>query len=115
MVRTLLLAAGLALVVAGCGRQFNRAPVITRLVGNPNPVTFSSQGRTTIEAQATDPDRDVVRFTWTANGGTFANTEGDRVLWYIEPCCPDGEFLVTVRADDGRGGVAEASLTILVR
>ena len=113
--RALVLAATLALLASGCGRQFNRAPVITRILANPNPVTMAVQGRTTVEVRASDPDGDVVRFTWKASGGAFTNTEGDTALWYIEPCCPDGRFTVTVRADDGRGGVAEASLAILVR
>ena len=113
--RALVLAVGLALLASGCGRQFNRPPVITRLLATTNPVTLASGGRTTVEARATDPDQDVVRFTWTANGGTFTNTEGDLVIWFVEPCCPDGSFIVTVRADDGRGGVAVASLRILVR
>ena len=62
---------------------------------------------TTIECIAEDPDGDELTFIWSATSGTVKG-EGNKVEW-IAPGVA-GDYTVTVRVTDSRGGEAEASM-----
>jgi len=85
----------------------NRAPEITAL--SANPVNVLPGGSTVITCVASDPDGDMVRYSWSAGDGTISGT-GNRVSW-ISPN-KNGDISVTCMVSDGKG--AEAKQTILV-
>src|SRR3990172_952564 len=64
-------------------------------------------------ANGADPDNDMLRYIWTANGGqvTPTNNTGQLCTTGLAP----GTYTMTVRVEDGRGGAADASRTITVQ
>jgi len=90
----------------------NRPPVISSLTAVPARL---QRGETsTITCLASDPDGDVLTatsYTWTISGGTLTGA-GNRVTWKA----PDslGTFTVSVTVDDGKGGTANSSCSIVV-
>ena len=101
----------------------NQPPTITAFnVTPPNKpeVTFSPPGEqisvsryTTSDIQciAEDPDGDELNYIWSATGGTVKG-EGAIVEWIVLGAA--GDYTVTVRVSDGRGGEAEASMEFKV-
>jgi len=87
----------------------NQSPVISSLVANPSGVLYG--GSTTIRCIATDPDGDVVRYSWSASGGDISGV-GDTVTWVA----PDkgGNFNVTVILSDGKGGETTGNIMVTV-
>lgn len=65
-----------------------------------------------IRAQAADPDNDQLTYTWTATGGKVDGT-GPEVHWNSADAAP-GNYTVTVKVDDGRGGTATSSTQVAV-
>jgi hypothetical protein len=92
--------------IVGCG-----GPVCTSVTAPTNEVGPGE--RLPLQVNAGDPDGDVLTFTWTATGGTIegrgANVE------YVAPSDSDGEYIVTVQADDGYGHTVDCSIAIQVR
>jgi len=89
----------------------NQPPVIVGLTRDGNPAKEEEKLRiwrdTTIECTAEDPDGDELSFIWLATSGTVKG-EGNKVKW-IAPGVA-GDYTVTVRVTDSRGGEAEASM-----
>ncbi len=85
----------------------NRAPAITSL--SANPVNVTPGGSTVITCVASDPDGDIVRYSWSAGDGSISGT-GNRVSW-ISPN-KNGDIAITCTVSDGKG--AESKQTILV-
>ncbi|MFA5079882.1 MAG: PKD domain-containing protein [Dehalococcoidia bacterium] len=85
----------------------NRAPAISSL--SANPVNVTPGGSTVITCVASDPDGDIVRFSWSAGDGSISGT-GNRVTW-ISPN-KNGDISITCTVSDGKG--AESKQTILV-
>jgi outer membrane protein OmpA-like peptidoglycan-associated protein len=68
-------------------------------------------GRTsTVTADASDPDGDVLAYKWSAPTGTFANPS-ERQTIFTCPTTP-GSVPVTVTVTDGKGGTASDTITI---
>jgi outer membrane protein OmpA-like peptidoglycan-associated protein len=68
-------------------------------------------GRTsTVTADASDPDGDVLAYKWSAPTGTFANPS-ERQTVFTCPTTP-GSVPVTVTVTDGKGGTASDTITI---
>src|SRR6185295_4291883 len=65
-----------------------------------------------VTATASDPDGDPITYGWTATGGTVDGT-GPQVRWPIANLMP-GNYTITVRVDDGRGGNATCSANAAV-
>lgn len=86
----------------------NQPPVIVSLTAEPGKVELG--GISTITCTAADPDGDTLSYTWSATGGTFSGAEG--VISWKAPAA-DGEFVIGVTVDDGKGGTAEKQLTII--
>ncbi|UCC78616.1 MAG: PKD domain-containing protein [Candidatus Zixiibacteriota bacterium] len=77
----------------------NRAPVIQSLTANPEMVGISES--TVLQCAATDPDNDVLVYTWSAEDGTFPNgAAGTNVFWRAP--ADTGTYPVTVSVSDGR-------------
>ena len=87
----------------------NQGPVISSLAANPT--VLLPQGKSTITCIASDPEGDVLTYSWEASGGEITGV-GDAVTWIA----PDreGDFTVTVFVDDDKGGrdLASVSLTV---
>jgi outer membrane protein OmpA-like peptidoglycan-associated protein len=68
-------------------------------------------GRTsTVTADASDPDGDVLTYKWSAPTGSFANP-AERQTIFTCPATP-GSVPVTVTVSDGKGGTASDTITI---
>lgn len=88
----------------------NRSPQVTSVQCKPCVV---EPGQTSqLVVQATDPDGDPITYRWTAQQGAVKPAEGAQVTW-TAPNQP-GDALITVTADDGRGGVTTGSVTLRV-
>jgi len=87
----------------------NMDPVISSLVADP--VTVLPQGKATITCVATDPDGDILNYSWKASDGSVTGA-GNTVTWIA----PDreGGFTVTVIVDDGKGGQNAADVSVSV-
>lgn len=84
-------------------------PVISSLTAEPAKVTPGET--TTITCMATDPDGDTLSYAWSATGGTVSGT-GNIITWKSPEV--DGEFIISVTVDDGRGGTVKGQCTIIV-
>ncbi len=91
--------------------------------GNKNPDTpVITASATEVDAGATvnlsvtctDPDGDAVTFTWCADGGAFDATSGAAVVWTAPNVTVTDTFTITVTADDGNSGLAQATVQIIV-
>jgi len=77
----------------------NRDPVISSLVANP--ITVLPQSNSTVTCVASDPDGDVLVYSWKASDGEITGM-GDTVTWIAPET--EGTFSITVSVDDGKGG-----------
>lgn len=93
----------------------NQPPVIVSLTREGSPIEEVEKLRiwrtTTIECLAEDPDGDELSFIWSATGGKVQG-EGAKVRWTAPGAT--GDYTVTARVTDGRGGEAEASVDFTV-
>jgi outer membrane protein OmpA-like peptidoglycan-associated protein len=97
-----------------------RAPLIA--VANHAPLTVCSVDSKTIyagsgdgvavHAHATDADNDRLNYSWTTNGGTVEGA-GPEIRWNSSNAAP-GTYTVSLRVDDGRGGIADCSADVRV-
>ena len=87
----------------------NQPPIITSLAAEKDRLRVWNT--TTIECIATDPDGDRLRFIWAATGGKVQGT-GREVGWTAPGVV--GDYKITVKVTDGKGGEAEASLDLNV-
>ncbi len=92
-------------------RPANRPPVVS-CSANPTHVMSGSGDTISVRASASDPDFDPLMYTWTATGGTIDGT-GYEVRWSPTGLAV-GTYSVTVRVDDGRGGVTNCAADIRV-
>lgn len=87
----------------------NQSPIISSLSANPSGVLFG--GSTTITCIASDPDGDVVRYSWTASGGNITGV-GNKVTW-IAPS-KGGGYNISVIVSDGKGGETRGNVMVTV-
>jgi hypothetical protein len=87
----------------------NLPPQIFSLVANPSGILYG--GSTILTCAATDPDGDMVRYTWTASEGSITGV-GNRVTWTAPN--RSGEYNITVIVSDGKGGSVQASVPVTV-
>jgi hypothetical protein len=87
----------------------NQSPVISSLVANPSGILYG--GSTTITCIATDPDGDLVRYSWSASEGNISGV-GNKVTW-VAPN-KGGNFNVTVILSDGKGGETTGNVMLTV-
>jgi outer membrane protein OmpA-like peptidoglycan-associated protein len=64
-------------------------------------------------ATCNDPDGDMLRYTWSANGGQVVGNTA--MVQFDTTGLAPGVYTVTVRCEDGRGGAADASARIQVQ
>ena len=87
----------------------NQPPTVTARCA---PCTVNVNERSTVSAQAQDPDGDALTYRWSAAAGSFADPTASETAW----TAPDdeGPVPVTVSVSDGRGGEASDSVTVQV-
>jgi outer membrane protein OmpA-like peptidoglycan-associated protein len=87
----------------------NRPPTVT---AQCDPCTVEPGGRSTVTANAQDPDGDQLTYRWSAPSGTFQNPADRQTQWTAGQ--QEGPVTATVTVEDGRGGKAQATTTITV-
>ncbi len=87
----------------------NQPPTITSLVAVPT--SLAPGGGATVTCVAADPDGDTLNYAWEYTGGTLQGT-GSTVTW-IAPSVVN-TYTVKVSVSDGKGGVANTSVAIIV-
>jgi hypothetical protein len=87
----------------------NQNPQILSLSAEPDTVLPNK--KSTLRCVATDPDGDVLSYSWSADSGSITGV-GDTVVWIA----PDreGEFTITATVDDGEGGQNAADVSVAV-
>ena len=98
-------------VVAPPAPPPNRAPQFTGPI-QANPPVLEPGQSTNLSAPATDADGDTITYTWSAPAGTFSSQNGMNTIWTAPN--QEGNYPLTVTANDGRGGTATNSITIPV-
>ncbi|MGA7678041.1 MAG: hypothetical protein WCA51_06680 [Dehalococcoidia bacterium] len=87
----------------------NQSPVISSLVADPSGLLYG--GSTTITCIATDPDGDLVRYSWSASEGSISGV-GNKVTW-VAPN-KGGNFNITVLLSYGKGGETTGNIGVTV-
>lgn len=90
----------------------NQAPTITSYTANPTNTTTPGQA-ITFTLDVVDPDGDILKYSWSATGGTLSTNTGRSVNW--TPPSTAGTFIVQVSVSDQKGGSAEGSQNIIVK
>jgi hypothetical protein len=96
----------------GIGAEKNQPPTITSFTSNPTNTTTPGQA-ITFALDVVDPDGDVLKYTWTATGGTLSTNTGRSVIW--TPPASAGVYVVQVSISDQKGGTAEGSQNVTVK
>jgi outer membrane protein OmpA-like peptidoglycan-associated protein len=88
----------------------NRPPTVT---AQCDPCLVEPGGRSTVTANAQDPDGDQLTYRWSAPSGTFQNPSDRQTQWTAGQ--QEGTVPVTVTVEDGKGGKAQANVNIQVQ
>lgn len=80
--------------------NFNQPPVISNLVANP--MIVASGGDIALTADVTDPNMDMVSYSWRANPdlGTFADASAKDTTWTAPTSSFDRSVMLTLTASD---------------
>jgi hypothetical protein len=97
-------------VTVGVEPKPNHPPTVSLLA---EPASLFAGEKSHVTAKASDPDGDPLSYTWRANGGQVMGT-GSAVDFDSSSLAP-GNYTVTVRVDDGRGGAADAMAAVAVK
>jgi outer membrane protein OmpA-like peptidoglycan-associated protein len=87
----------------------NRPPTVQ---ARCEPCTVQGGGRSTVTADASDPDGDSLTYRWTAPAGALQNPSDRQTVWTAPQQA--GPVQITVTVNDGRGGTASSNVTIQV-
>jgi outer membrane protein OmpA-like peptidoglycan-associated protein len=87
----------------------NRPPTVT---ARCEPCTIEVGRTVTVTAAAQDPDGDALTYRWTGPSGTFTNPTDRQTIWTAPQ--QEGPVQLTVAVADGKGGTANATVTIQV-
>jgi hypothetical protein len=87
----------------------NQPPEISSLTASLSGVSYG--GSMTVKCIATDPDGDVLDYSWSASGGDISG-DGDTATWVA----PDkaGNFYISVILSDGKGGETTDKVMVTV-
>ena len=87
-------------------------PPVAACAASPVSVYAGSGDSVAVHVNASDPDNDPLTYSYTATGGTVEGT-GPDARWSTAGLGV-GTYTVTVKVDDGRGGVASCAAGIKV-
>lgn len=87
-------------------------PPVAACAANPASVYAGSNDAVTVHVNASDPDNDPLTYSYTATGGTVEGT-GPDARWNSSGLAA-GNYTVTAKVDDGKGGTASCAADIKV-
>ena len=87
----------------------NRPPTV---VARCEPCTVEIGKTSTVTADASDPDGDSLTYRWSAPTGSLTNPTARQTPWTAP--MQEGPVQVRVQVSDGKGGTADATVTIQV-
>ena len=87
----------------------NQNPTITSLVANPSVTGLG--GNAIVACVATDPDGDVVKYTWQADEGSISGV-GNQITWFAPNRA--GAYNIIVTVSDGKGGETKGNVAVTV-
>ena len=93
------------LLIGGCTPP-NQSPVISSLTASEGRVNPSASCQ--VKCVALDPDGDKLSYSWSASGSISG--KGYAITWTAPATA--GDYTITVKVSDGRGGEATMQLTI---
>jgi hypothetical protein len=88
----------------------NRSPQIIGL--NPSSGTVIIGNTVSFRASVTDPDNEVLNYTWSASSGSIRNLSSTEIIW-TSPSSQGGRFSVTLTATDLNGASTSYSDSII--
>lgn len=100
-------------ILLSCGvveKLANRVPVITKVYAIKT--MLSTNDTTTVGVEAEDPDKDVLSFSWSADGGSFSTSQGKNVVWTAPGTA--GRYHLEVTVSDENGGEASDQVEVTV-
>ena len=89
--------------------QATQLPVIDSVTAEP--ATLQPGETSTVTCNARDPEGETLTYTWSASGGTVSGV--GKVITWAAPAVT-GEFSISVLVDDGKDGVTEGNVRIVV-
>ena len=90
-------------------QEINISPVIHSLAAGSRYT--QPNGAIDLTADVTDDNNDPITYTWSTSGGTIDGS-GNHITWHAPSI--EGIYSVQLQVNDGRGGTASASTTLLV-
>lgn len=111
---------GSVFLLSGCGDDDNPTsadqnsfPTIEGITISPNAAVYADD-IVTLTPVTTDPDNDVLRYTWSKDAGVFNPVEavGDSIQWTAPSTL--GTYQVVVVGDDGNGGTSQKHIDLKV-
>ena len=77
-----------------------------------DPCTVAAGRTVTLNADAQDADGDALTYAWSAPSGAAAPAASKQTTWTAPSA--EGPVPITVRASDGKGGIASDVITVIV-
>lgn len=107
---------GIIMLTPGCSENKmtdprNQAPVITALTVNPETAALGSVIE--VQAQAFDPEGEVLSFDWSTASGYFIGS-GEKVSFNSAYCCVAGLNEITLRVTDPESNSAERAIWVYI-
>jgi outer membrane protein OmpA-like peptidoglycan-associated protein len=87
-------------------------PPVASCSANPTSVFAGSNDAVTVHVNASDPDNDTLTYSYTASGGAVEGTGPD--ARFNTAGLAEGNYTVTAKVDDGKGGTATCAADIAV-
>jgi len=99
-----------AFVAVNVVSSINHPPIIESIVARPRKIDLNASSQ--ITCTATDQDSNALGYAWSSNGGAITGS-GSTITWTAPPIA--GNNIIRCTVDDGEGGIATDSISVVVR